>query len=216
MWRQKRPALGKLVAKSTQVKQVFLEAVLVGLVGATLAFGANALSPRGLKLTPNFFPGDGQKRNLPPSPAGVGAGTNGETVSATNSLAERLKAQGLGLVDIGKAMELFRDPRYQQGLVVFLDARGDREFQEGHIPGAHQFDHFHFDKFLTTIIPLCQAARQIVVYCGGGCELSEHAATMLGNDLGIPKEKLFVYGGGITEWKSKGMPIEVGDRKENR
>jgi len=64
---------------------------------------------------------------------------------------------------------------------------------------------------------LCQAARQIVVYCGGGqCELSEHAATMLGNDLGIPKEKLFVYGGGTTEWKSKGMPIEVGDRKENR
>jgi rhodanese-related sulfurtransferase len=111
-------------------------------------------------------------------------------------------------------VELFHDPRYAQNQVVFIDARNDDEFQEGHIPGAHQFDHFHYEKFLPTIVPLCQAAQQIVVYCGGGdCELSEFAATMLANDLGVAKEKLGVYGGGMNEWKSKGLPIETGAGK---
>jgi len=98
---------------------------------------------------------------------------------------------------------------------VFIDARNDDEFQEGHIPGAHQFNHFYYEKFLPTIVPLCQGAQQIVVYCGGGdnCELSEMAATMLANDLGVPKEKLAVYGGGMNEWKAKGLPTEAGAGK---
>jgi len=117
-------------------------------------------------------------------------------------------------VDNARVVELFHDPRYAQNLVVFIDARGDKEYEEGHIPGAHQFYHLQFEKYLSTIVPLCQAAQQIVVYCGGGdCELSEFAATMLANDLGVPKEKLSVYGGGMNEWKDKHLPIETVDHK---
>ncbi|HWH72296.1 MAG TPA: rhodanese-like domain-containing protein, partial [Candidatus Sulfotelmatobacter sp.] len=53
----------------------------------------------------------------------------------------------------------------------------------------------------------------IVVYCNGGnCEDSELAATML-RDAGIPKDKLLVYGGGMTEWTTNGLPVELGQRK---
>jgi rhodanese-related sulfurtransferase len=175
----------------------------------SVAFAANALSPRGFRLTTNFFPG-GRNATQP----GLTVSTNGTAASITEALSERLKTKGLGLVDGNKAIELFRDPQYSQGSIIFIDARGDTDYQKGHIPGAYQFDHFYFEKYLPLIIPACQAAQQIVVYCGGGdCELSENAATMLGEDLGIPKHKLFVYGGGMTEWQSKGLPVETGGRQ---
>jgi rhodanese-related sulfurtransferase len=201
-----------LLLAPSRLKVVLLEALLVGAAGAALAFAANALSPRGLKLTQNFFPGDtGRNQALP------AASTNSAASSQAGGLAARLRAKGLGLVENAQVVEWFHDPRYQQNAIVFLDARNDDEYQEGHIPGAYHFDHFHFDKYLATIIPLCQAAQQIVVYCGGGdCELSEFAATMLGTDLGIPKERIFVYGGGMTEWNSKNLPIETGERKSAR
>jgi rhodanese-related sulfurtransferase len=198
-----------IMRAATQVRQVLLESLLVAILGLALAFAANALSPRGFKLTQNYFPGDSIHRN-PQT-----ASTNGPAPSSAHALAEHLKAKGLGFVDGSKAAELFRDPQYEQGLIVFIDSRGDEEYLKGHIPGAYQFDHFYFEKYLPVIIPACQAAQQVVVYCGGGdnCELSENAATMLGNDLGIPKQKLFVYGGGMNEWKSKSLPIETGHRK---
>src|SRR2546427_11679950 len=177
------------------VRQVLLEALLVAVVGGALAFAANALSPRGFKLTRNYFPGGAVAQKQPRLPGA----TNGLAPSAAELLAARLKAKGLGLVDGSKAAELFRDPQYEQGLIVFLDARGEEEYLKEHIPGAYQFDHFYYEKYLLTVIPVCKAAQQIVVYCGGGdCELSEDAATMLANDLEIPKQKLPVYGGGVS------------------
>lgn len=195
------------------MKKVLLEAVLVGLVGAVLAFAANALSPYGLKLNRNYFPGDTPGKIEPVGPRAA-TGTNQTTGAAGKSLREKLNEKGLSLVDNAKMVELFHDPRYAQNLVVFIDARGGEDYEKGHIPGAHQFDHFHFEKYLTTIVPLCQGAQQIVVYCGGGdCELSENAALMLGNDLGVPKEKLSVYGGGMNEWREKLLPVESGPTK---
>ena len=193
------------------MKKILLEAVLVGLVGAALAFAANALSPRGLKLNQNYFPGE-TKGIVEPVRLRAAVGSNGSKTG--EGLPERLRAKGIALFDNVKVVELFHDPRYAQNQVVFIDARNDDEFQEDHIPGAHQFDHFHYEKFLPTIVPLCQAAQQVVVYCGGGdCELSEFAATMLANDLGVPKEKLAVYGGGMNEWRAKGLPVETGTGK---
>jgi hypothetical protein len=31
-------------------------------------------------------------------------------------------------------------------------------------------------------------------------------------DAGVPREALFVYAGGITEWKAGGLPVESGVR----
>jgi rhodanese-related sulfurtransferase len=106
----------------------------------------------------------------------------------------------------------FHDPRYAQGGVVFIDARDEQHYLEGHIPGAYEFDPYHPEKYFATVLPVCQKADLVVAYCNGGdCDDSESAAVLL-RDVGIPKPKLFVYGGGITEWTTNGLPIEVGAR----
>jgi rhodanese-related sulfurtransferase len=195
------------------VKRVFLEGIIVAVLGAAIAFAGNALSPRGLKLSTDYFPGAAQ----PSAHVSIVATSDGSAVpSATDLLAARLSAKGLQLGSSNQVAELFRDPRRSQDGVVFIDARDDHHYQAGHIPGAYQFDHYHPENYLATIMPLCQAAQQVVVYCNGGeCEDSEFAATML-RDLGVSKEKLIVYGGGIKEWARSGQKTEAGDRNSGR
>jgi rhodanese-related sulfurtransferase len=113
-------------------------------------------------------------------------------------------------------VRLFRDPRYDQNLVVFIDARDDAHYAAGHIPGAHQFNHYRPEQYLPNVLPFCLGAMQIVVYCTGGqCEDSEFAALML-RDAGIPAASLFVYPGGMNEWTSLNLPVELGPRRSGQ
>jgi rhodanese-related sulfurtransferase len=195
------------------IRAVILEAMLVGAVGVALALAANTLSPRGLRLSRNYFPGEHN-----PIVAGKPAVDSKLTLSTGNSsipanaVLQRLQQQNLQSVTSNEVSELFRDPRYGQGVVVFIDARNDQDYQAGHIPGAWQFNHYRADAYLPTVLPLCLAAQKVVVYCNGGeCEDSEFAAVML-RDAGVPRENLFVYAGGIAEWMTNGLPVEIGER----
>jgi rhodanese-related sulfurtransferase len=202
-----------------QAKKILWEGVLVAVIGAVFAFAANEVSPRGLRLTRNYFPGatrgslpSGAATNLTPRPGGPRVGAP----SPAELLARRLQTKGLHLIESNHVAQLFRDPRYEQELIVFIDARDDRHYQEGHIPGAYLFDHYHAENYLATVLPVCQTAERIVVYCtGGGCEDSEFTAITL-RDVGITKEKLFVYGGGMTEWTTNGLSVEVGERRSGK
>jgi rhodanese-related sulfurtransferase len=196
------------------VKRVLLEAVLVAAVGAVVAFGANALSPRGLTLRKDYFHGETLPitRTKTNRTAFVLSGTN----SAPDPVIARLKEKGLQVVNGEQAAELFHDPLYQQGAIIFIDARNDEHYQGGHIPGAYQFDNYHPENYMGTIFPLCQAAQKIVIYCtGGNCEDSQFAALTL-RDAQIPNEKLFVFTGGITEWTNRGNAVEIGERNSGR
>jgi len=194
------------------VKGVILEALVVAAIGAALAFAANGISPRGLKLSRDFF---GTSRPAQENPV---AATNTTTVGGTNTpsphevLAARLRKEGISLIDSNQVIRLFDDPRREENLVIFVDAREDQHYQKGHIPGAYQLDYYRPEKYLATVLPLCQLAQQIVVYCNGGnCEDSEFAATFL-LSAGVPKEKLEVYGGGFSEWQTNHLPVEIGPR----
>ena len=167
------------------------------------------VSPRGLALTRSYFPA-GISR---PAPAARGvADTNVPASSPAQLLAARLKELGLQPVDGRQAAQLFHDPRFKQGNIAFIDARDEQHYGEGHIPGACEFDAYHPEKYFATVLPVCQAAEQIVVYCNGGdCDDSESAAIML-RDVGIANRKLFIYTGGITEWTTNGLPVEIGGR----
>jgi len=187
-------------------QSVALEAVVVAVLGLLFALLGNAVSPRGLRLTRDYFPG--QSRPAPIRPSNPGAQQSADQAQA---VAASLQKLGLQAARSNEVAQLFSDPRYQQGLVIFIDARSDHAFQAGHIPGAWQLDHYHPEKFLPTVMPLCLTAEQIIVYCtGGDCEDSEFAAITL-RDAGIPAQKLFVYTGGIKEWTNQ-MPFEVGER----
>jgi len=187
------------------------EALLVGIVGAGLALAANAVSSNGLSLTRDYFPGTSEApvttaRSSPP--ASTGAAANG--VSA--ALLARLKQDGLQLIEVEKVKELFHDPRYAQEMIVFVDARDDEHYARGHIPGARQFDRYHPEKYLAAVATACIPADAVVVYCSGGeCEDSEMTAMTL-KEASVPAEKLFVYGGGITDWMARHLPIETGPR----
>jgi rhodanese-related sulfurtransferase len=203
-------------ACQAQARKILWEGVIVALTGALFAFAANEVSPRGLALARNYFPG-AARSPLPTATATqltLGTGdTNIAVPSPAKLLAARLQAKGLYLVESNQVAQLFSDPRYEQELIVFIDARDDRHYQEGHIPGAYQLDHYRAENYLATVLPVCQAAEQIMVYCTGGeCEDSEFTAIFL-RDAGIPKEKLFVYGGGMTEWTTNGLPVEIGGHK---
>jgi len=193
---------------------VLLEAALVGGVGLALALAANALSPRGLALRRDYFP------RANPVTSSVTNGSTGVAPAESRSpqkvdpeqLAARLAAKGLRLIDSTEARRLFQDPRREQELIVFVDARNDAHYQEGHVPGAYQFDHYYPERYLPTIVPVCHQAEEVVVYCAGGdCEDSEFAAVAL-TETGVPAAHLSVYGGGMEAWRTNGLPVELGPR----
>ena len=189
--------------------KILLEALLVAVIGIALAFAANLASPRGLALKRNYFPA-GINRRAPV--AHNVTNTNAPAPFPVESVEAQLKEQGLQSVDGNQAAQLFHDPRYPQGGIVFVDARDEQHYQEGHIPGAWEFDPYYPEKYFGAVLPPCQAAAQVVVYCNGGdCDDSETAAILL-RDVGIANEKLFVYVGGMPEWITNGLPVEVGAR----
>jgi rhodanese-related sulfurtransferase len=199
----------------TIVKRVLLEAMAVGAAGVVFAFLANFVSPRGLALGRDVF--HGETRPLPVRPASNGvtsvSSANSNALSSVQIVLARLKQKGLQVADSNQVIHLFRDPRYEQELCIIVDSRDDRHFEEGHVPGAYHFDHYHPADYLAPVLSACQTAEQVLVYCNGGtCEDSEFAALSL-RDAGVPVEKLFVYVGGFAEWLTNGLPVEIGARK---
>ena len=198
------------------MKRILQEAALVAVIGAVLAFVANGLSPRGLLLTRDYFPGT---KPALPTPAGTNvAGTASvQTNSPLEVLAARLREHGLQLADSNQVAQLFADPRRSRDEVIFIDARDEEHYRAGHIPGAYLFDRFRPEDYLTNVVMPCLTAQEMVFYCNGGdCDDSEHAAIMLRDSMGLPKEKVFVYGGGCIEWMTNGLPVELGTRNSGQ
>ena len=105
---------------------------------------------------------------------------------------------------------VFDDPDTQSGLNVFVDARNDHNYEEGHLPGAVQCDPYLVDQYWDNVEPLVLGAMKVVVYCGGGdCEDSIFMCRELVNQ-GVPTEALFLYEGGWKEWVAAGGAAEIG------
>jgi rhodanese-related sulfurtransferase len=191
--------------------QSLREALVVGLVGVAVASLANALSPRGLSLTRNYFPTArvASATHSPPGHPDAGAlvSTN---MASTHAVLAHLEAQGLQAIEGAAVEQLFHDPRYAQERIVFVDARNDHAYLEGHIPGAYQLDYYRAEDYLPVVLPACLHAEIVVVYCNGGdCEDSEFTALTL-REEGVPAESLRVYLGGMNDWEQSGRPVETG------
>jgi rhodanese-related sulfurtransferase len=199
------------------VGRIFPETAFVMVVGIAFAFAANQISPRGLMVARNYFPTGTNNvvRMASTVPHSGMADTNSAATPPTLQLAVQMKQVGLQLIDGARAVQLFRESHSKPD-IAFVDARDEEHYQAGHIPGAYEFDPYHPEKFFPVIMPVCQEAEKIVVYCeGGDCDDSETAALLL-KDVGIPSRKLFVYEGGITEWTNNRLPIETGGRNSKK
>src|SRR6185436_7399201 len=129
------------------LKAVVLEAMILAIAGLLFALAANALSPRGLRLGRNYFPG-------------VSA-SQAATANATNTLETTLQKLGLNLARSNEVAQLFRDPAYEQGLIVFVDARNDHAYELGHVPGGWQLGRYRPEGYLPQVLPVCMAAQKV-------------------------------------------------------
>ncbi|HUA37451.1 MAG TPA: rhodanese-like domain-containing protein [Candidatus Sulfopaludibacter sp.] len=201
------------------VSRILREAVYVTVAGVIFAFAANLVSPRGLALTRNYFPtgtNTAMRAAVMVRAPVIVADTNAAVPAYPPWLGEQLKQKGLQLTDGQQAVQLFHNSRLKQGVIVFVDAREEDDYLAGHIPGAYELDPFHPEKYFPVVLPACRAAEQIVVYCNGGdCDDSQTAALLL-RDVGIRTGKIFVYGGGMTEWTNYHQPLEIGPRNSGR
>jgi len=201
-------------ARDRKAGNVLWEVLAIGAAGIILGLVGNSVSPRGLVLTRDYFFLAQPAATNTTTNALAGGTTNG--ASAAQILEALLRSEGLRLADSNLVAQLYADPRRAQDLVVFIDAREDKFYKEGHIPGAYELDYYHPEPYFPTVMPVCAIAEQVVVYCNGGdCEDSRHAAQMLGS-MGIAKDKLLVYAGGIREWERNRLPVEVGERKSGQ
>ena len=186
--------------------------------GAMIAFLANTLSPNGIDLTKDYFYLNTTRPAASPE-GSVSTQSNADIVEppgnptgTTDATASRLAAMGLQRVRHQRVVELYHDPRYEVGEIVFVDARNGDAYRDGHIPKAYPFDHYQMEDYVDEVFPACEIADQVVIYCNGGeCEDSEFAALDL-IQLGLPAKKVYVYLGGITQWQSQGGSIELGPR----
>jgi rhodanese-related sulfurtransferase len=208
------PSQSGTPGRRPEVGRILAEALLVAAIGAAFAFAANQISPLGLALTRDYFPSGTNHVVRPVAGARLqeAAGTNSAALSPAQFLAAQMKERGLQLIDGSQAVQLFHDPRRQQDAIVFIDARDEAHYQQGHIPGAYEFDPYHKENYIATAQPLCMQAEQVMVYCSGGdCDDSVNAALQL-RGIGVPNQKLFIYVGGFAEWTTNNLPVETGAR----
>ena len=197
-------------SKPAALRSLVLEALVVGVTGLGLALLANQLSPRGLMLTRDYF--GNSASGAPTAAAGPSpAGPNRAVTNASGPEPGRNR-DGIRTVQLDEVLRWQADPRRERGSIVFVDARADHAFRDGHIPGAIQFDAFYPEKRLTEVLAACSLADQVVIYCNGGdCTDSSLVARLL-RDAGVPVARLAVFVGGISEWKTHRSPLEVGER----
>ncbi len=145
--------------------------------------------------------------DTPQADAGTDAARMSQPVEAPPS--DQLPYQTISHQDV---VEVYSSPEYEFEQYIIIDARDDSHYLEGHVPGAYQLDHYRLEQYLPTVLPACEMATRIVIYCNGGkCEDSELAAYDL-MDAGVDPNKICVYLGGATAWAQAGLPLERGDR----
>ena len=107
---------------------------------------------------------------------------------------------------------------YQQYLddqdgVIFLDARSEKLFEAGHIPGARLCHHYRQDQFIPAMLEELRAADIVVIYCAGGdCEDSIQLATDLVFTHGLTQELIAIFEGGFAEWVDAGLDVRTGNQ----
>lgn len=218
----------------SEIKRMILELLIVAGMAVGIGLAANALNPDGLSLKRNYFPPpstkNGHGSNAPSStrPTAASTAASGNEVAQSHPIGTTsgaaattdhshvraaLEAFGLKAIEHDEVATLYRDPWYAQGLFVFVDARDDKEYAEGHIPGAYHLYYYYKDRYIDAVLPALRGADKIIVYCNGGdCEDSKQTADMLRAEYAIDPDKIFVYVEGMDGWRSRRMPLEKGVR----
>lgn len=210
-----------------EIGRVILEALIVMAAGTGIALIANLRSDVGLKLGRDYLkpvasrpaPATGDSEvatrpaTLPADSQDAAAQESAATDTTAGKIERLIQGAGLAPVRYEEVAALFADPRYQSDAFVFIDARNDKHYREGHIPGARRLDHVNPELTLDHVLPFVFGAEKVVIYCNGGdCDDSLFTAGYLRDTHGVNPAILSIYVGGFEEWRDKGQPVERGER----
>ncbi|MEE9296355.1 MAG: rhodanese-like domain-containing protein [Phycisphaerae bacterium] len=170
-------------------KSTILPAAAIVIAGLLLGLGFNGVRPKdSLKLTRNYF----------------------MKIQVADSASQSPK-HGFTVVTLDEVIDLYQSASYQNGEVVFVDARNDEHFEEGHVPGAIHIDRYNSDDPFEKAKTALQLADTIVLYCGGGeCEDSIYLASELVGERDIAIDKIRLFEGGLEEWEDENLETESG------
>ena len=212
-----------------------LEVIALLATAATLALASNALRRDGLKLSKDYFEKPAphtqpttqevppSTQQSPPTTQGSPPATRESTPTtqesptttqasqpATNARQRNVEEHPFAVVTFEEALEIVNDELYELDVCIFIDARNDEQFEEGHIPGAWRLDPYHSSLYMDDLEPAARDAERIILYCeGDDCEDAIFAGREL-LEWGIELEKISIYQGGIEDWEANGGPIEKG------
>ena len=95
---------------------------------------------------------------------------------------------------------------YDGGKTLFVDARSNDDYNEGHIKGAITLPVGEFDERVGNLLDNYSPDQSIITYCSGRtCEDSHRLAQML-IDLGYENVSIMIDG--FPGWKENGYPVE--------
>ncbi|MCH8149685.1 MAG: rhodanese-like domain-containing protein [Planctomycetes bacterium] len=186
------------------VKSTVVQFLIVGAIGVGLGFCMNGLwATDAIDLNKNyFFKGK--------SPTGPDVSKPPQPEAASDSAKPTLPKHDFQTIAFNEVVDAFRDAATADGAYVFVDARDDQSYEEGHVPGALQADHFRIEQYIEPVLEASEMAEMVIVYCNGGdCEDSIYVCQDL-IEFDVPYDRLFLYEGGWNEWKSKDQPVAVG------
>ena len=96
--------------------------------------------------------------------------------------------------------------KFDQGGIIFLDARRAGEYELKHIKDALSLPVSHFDLYYPKMKKLLLKDAEIVVYCAGEeCGASLHLSEEL---INLKYKNIKVFLGGWVEWNKAGYPAE--------
>ena len=93
-----------------------------------------------------------------------------------------------------------------KGDVLFVDARSQDNYENGHIPEAISLPVGQFDERIESLLNRYSSDQPIVTYCSGRtCEDSHDLAQFL-SDAGFTNVRIFIDG--FPGWEAEGYPVE--------
>ncbi len=153
--------------------------ILVG-ISVALAMVVNLLSPKGIALVGQW---DTSKGVITASPSGPEAWKPEEINS------------------VARAKEIFDNSN-----VLFVDARSQDNYEDGHLPGAVSLPVGQFDEQIESFLNQHSPDTPIVTYCSGRTCEDSHNLAQLFSDVGFTNVSVFIDG--FPGWEAQGYPIE--------
>lgn len=169
------------------IKNIAKELIVLLSISLFAAFTVNFFSPKGIALLGDWDTSKG-------------------VISAKSK--EDVIVHELEIGDVRTAKQI-----YDSGSAVFVDARAEELFEEGHIEEAVSLPVGRYDAYIDKFKVAYPLSAYIVTYCSGReCEDSHQLAQNL---FGEGYANISVFIDGYPGWKEAGYPIALIDPKHN-